>query len=210
MQLVGMLDSPYVRRTAISLQLLGLTFEHRAVSVLRTFADFAAINPVVKAPTLVTEAGDVLMDSSLIIDYAEARTGKSLLPQDLPARTQALRQLGLALAAGEKAVQLLYEKNLRPAEKQYTPWLERVSGQLMAAVQALEAEFAAMNVSVEDLLISQAAITSAVIWQFISAQHWPLFAANSLYALDHLSTLAEATPVFVQYAPNGPGVMLIN
>ena len=28
MKLIGMLDSPYVRRTAISLQLLGLPFEH--------------------------------------------------------------------------------------------------------------------------------------------------------------------------------------
>ena len=29
MRLIGMLDSPYVRRTAISLCLLGLPFEHR-------------------------------------------------------------------------------------------------------------------------------------------------------------------------------------
>ena len=35
MQLIGMLDSPYVRRVAISLQLLGLPFEHRSVSVFR-------------------------------------------------------------------------------------------------------------------------------------------------------------------------------
>ncbi|MDF7078947.1 glutathione S-transferase N-terminal domain-containing protein, partial [Escherichia coli] len=28
MKLIGMLDSPYVRRTAISLKLLGLPFEH--------------------------------------------------------------------------------------------------------------------------------------------------------------------------------------
>ena len=37
MQLIGMLDSPYVRRVAISLQLLGLPFEHRSISVFRTF-----------------------------------------------------------------------------------------------------------------------------------------------------------------------------
>ena len=53
MQLVGMLDSPYVRRVAISLRLLGLPFEHRSVSVFSTFEQFQAINPVVKAPTLV-------------------------------------------------------------------------------------------------------------------------------------------------------------
>lgn len=40
MQLIGMLDSPYVRRVAISAQLLGLTFEHRPLSVFRNFDEF--------------------------------------------------------------------------------------------------------------------------------------------------------------------------
>lgn len=38
MLLIGMLDSPYVRRVAISLQLLGLNFEHRSISVFSTFS----------------------------------------------------------------------------------------------------------------------------------------------------------------------------
>jgi len=45
MQLIGMLDSPYVRRVAISLELLGLPFEHRSISVFRQFGEFAAITP---------------------------------------------------------------------------------------------------------------------------------------------------------------------
>lgn len=44
---------PYVRRAAISLQLLDLPFEHRSLSVFSTFAEFQQINPVVKAPSLV-------------------------------------------------------------------------------------------------------------------------------------------------------------
>jgi glutathione S-transferase len=46
-QLIGMLDSPYVRRAAITLRLLGLPFEHRPISVFRQYDEFAAINPVV-------------------------------------------------------------------------------------------------------------------------------------------------------------------
>jgi len=42
MQLVGMLDSPYVRRTAISLARLGIVFEHRALSVFGSFDDSLA------------------------------------------------------------------------------------------------------------------------------------------------------------------------
>ena len=53
MKLIGMLDSPYVRRVAVSLQLLGLRFKHEPVSVFRHFDKFQAINPVIKAPTLI-------------------------------------------------------------------------------------------------------------------------------------------------------------
>ena len=66
MKLIGMLDSPYVRRVAISLQLLGLRFEHQSLSVFRGFDSSSSINPVVKAPTLVCDDGTVLMDSTLI------------------------------------------------------------------------------------------------------------------------------------------------
>uniref|UniRef100_UPI0019533B88 glutathione S-transferase N-terminal domain-containing protein n=2 Tax=Pseudomonadota TaxID=1224 RepID=UPI0019533B88 len=67
MKLIGMLDSPFVRRVAISLRLLGLPFEHAAVSVFRGFDEFQRINPVVKAPTLVCDDGTVLMDSTLLL-----------------------------------------------------------------------------------------------------------------------------------------------
>ena len=40
MQLVGMLDSPYVRRCAVSMALLGIPFEQRSVSVFRHMDTF--------------------------------------------------------------------------------------------------------------------------------------------------------------------------
>ena len=39
--------------------------------MFRNFDEFQAINPVVKAPTLVTDDGAVLMDSTLILDHIE-------------------------------------------------------------------------------------------------------------------------------------------
>ena len=80
MKLIGMLDSPFVRRVAISMRLLGLPFEHAAISVFRGFDAFQQINPVVKAPTLVCDDGSVLMDSTLMLIYAEALAGRSLMP----------------------------------------------------------------------------------------------------------------------------------
>ena len=96
MQLIGMLDSPYVRRVAVSLHVMGIRFEHRAVSVFSTFEQFRAINPVVKAPSLVCDDGEVLMDSTLILDYADALAPqRSLMPRDTASRQHALRIVGL-------------------------------------------------------------------------------------------------------------------
>lgn len=167
MKLVGMLDSPYVRRVAISLQLLGLRFEHQSLSVFRTFDEFRAINPVVKAPTLVCDDGQVLMDSTLILEYAEAMARpRSLLPPALPDLRRELRLVGLALAACEKSVQIVYERALRPPEKRHEPWLERVAGQLCAAYDAIEAECARKAPAATSAAIGQAGVSVAVAWQF--------------------------------------------
>src|SRR5258707_15100575 len=70
MRLIGMLDSPYVRRVAISLTLMDVKFTHEALSGFRNWDAFAAINPGVKGPTAGTDDGAVLMDSALILEYA--------------------------------------------------------------------------------------------------------------------------------------------
>src|SRR5258708_27150519 len=109
MRLVGMMDSPYVRRVGISLECMGLRFDSEQVSVFRQFDAFAQINPVVKAPTLVTDDGIVLMDSTLILDYLEriAQPDLRLTPTSVRDYRRSQRIIGLALAACEKSVQLV-------------------------------------------------------------------------------------------------------
>ena len=204
MQLVGMLDSPYVRRVAISLQLLGLRFEHRSLSVFSTFDQFQQINPVVKAPTLVCDDGTVLMDSNLILDYAQARARpRSLLPAELPALALDLRLTGLALAACEKSVQIVYERGLRPPEKLHQPWVERVSGQLLAAYGELERSLAARALpAVTGARLTQAGVTVAVAWHFTQQMLPEVVPAADHPALAAWSAQAEALPAF-RAAPHG-------
>ncbi|MFS2202219.1 glutathione S-transferase N-terminal domain-containing protein [Pseudomonas sp. Pseusp3] len=189
MKLIGMLDSPYVRRAAISAKCLGITLEHQSVSVFRHFEQFRQINPVVKAPTLVLDDGEVLMDSTLIIDYLETLAKKSLMPAEPGQRLRALRLIGLALAASEKSVQLYYERNLRPAEIQFESWVQRVEGQLTAAYSALERELEKQPLKT-DGSVEQDGITLAVAWSFtnlvvpdkVSAAQFPRIAAFTEYA----------------------------
>jgi glutathione S-transferase len=69
MQLIGMLDSPYVRRVAIVLITAKTPFIHRPISLFRHIDQFSKLNPLLKAPTLLTDDGVALMDSSVILDY---------------------------------------------------------------------------------------------------------------------------------------------
>ena len=205
MKLIGMLDSPYVRRTAISLEVLGVHFEHEAVSVFSTFEKFQAINPVVKAPTWVCEDGEVLMDSSLILQFVESKHTRSLWSTDPSERQHDYRAVSLALAACDKSVQIVYERNLRPKEAQYEPWLERVTGQVLAAYSGLEQEVQTRKEAFATVH-TQAAITAAVAWQFTQSMLASIVPASKHPGLVELSQRLEATPEFRKYPPKGPGV----
>lgn len=195
MQLIGMLDSPFVRRVAISFDLQDIPFEHKALSVFRNYAEFAAINPTVKAPTLVLDDGSFLIDSTLMLEYGDALTGRSLLPAAPAARARALRAIGPALAACEKTAQIVYEHNLRPAEKVHQPWLDRVQEQLLAALRLLEAEVDAFDVDALD----QAAVTAAVTWSFVRLMVPQIVAGDAFPRLAAWTARAEALPVFRRY-----------
>ena len=205
MKLIGMLDSPYVRRVAISLQLLGLRFEHQSVSVFRTFAQYQRINPVVKAPTLLCDDGEVLMDSTLILEYAEALARpRSLMPSNLQQLQHDLRLTGLALAACEKSAQIVYERGLRPPEKVHQPWIERVSGQLHAAYGALEQELARRPLAVTSSSIRQSGVSVAVAWHFTQQMLPEVVPAAGFPHLVAFSAAAEVLPEFIA-APYGEG-----
>jgi len=211
MKLIGMLDSPYVRRTAISLRFMGIPFEHQALSVFNDFSQFQEINSVVKAPTLVFDSGEILMDSTIILHYAESAVPASrrLMPHLGDEFRSALQIVGLALAASEKAVQLLYEKNLRPLEKQHQPWVDRVSLQLRAACDALEAKLSLSDIELTPTYVTQPFITSAVVWQFIQSILPDIIPAKDFPQLQALSNYAETLPEFLAFPPIGPGVVAV-
>ncbi len=101
MLLVGMLDSPYVRRAAITGTLLEVPFEHRSVSVFRHMDEFRAINPLIKAPSLVTDDGTVISESLLIIQHFEDVVGRSLRPLEPVARRRDLSLTGIGIVASD-------------------------------------------------------------------------------------------------------------
>lgn len=204
MRLIGMLDSPYVRRTAIGLDLLGVDFDHEAVSVFSHFERFQELNPVVKAPTLVFDDGSVLMDSSLILELFESRNERTLWSHDPEERRIEAQTVSFALAACEKSVQAVYELNLRPKERHHGPWLARIAGQRSAAFSALE-----RNLTDNEALLSKtshASIAAAIAFQFARSEVGDLVDPADYPKLTRHSDRMEELSVFQKYPPVGPGV----
>ena len=164
MQLIGMLNSPYVRRIAVTLLAAKVPFSHRPISLFRQIDEFVKLNPLLKAPTLVTDEGTALIDSNVILEYlAGAHPRLAALTPTQPAqRLRALRATGIALTVMEKAVQRHYERALRPPDKQHEPWIERVMSQLTAGLAALDAELPRSGWICGELGIADISVVCAV------------------------------------------------
>jgi len=206
MELIGMLDSPYVRRVATTLLTAGVPFNHRPISLFRHIAEFSKINPLLKAPTLVADDGTVVTDSSVILDYLGCAfpSVAALSPAAPALRLRAARATGLALTTMEKAVQLHYERALRPPEKQYEPWRARVAGQLDAALSALDREAPTVGwIAAETLGLSDIAVACA--FGFVGGMISDLVETGRFGRLAAFAARAEALPAFRQ-APHADGV----
>ena len=193
MILVGQYDSPFVRRVAISLGVLGLACEHDTRSVFSDFDAMRRINPLGRIPSLVLDGGEVLIDSAAILDWLDETAGpeRALIPPKGPARRQVLRRIALATGAIDKAGAVAYEQLIRPAAYRWPDWIARCRAQATGAIQALAAESWVM-----DGRLDQAQITTACMirWSRIAV---PDFLPVGRYAsLDALSDRCEAMPEF--------------
>ncbi len=198
MQLIGMFDSPFVRRVAVSLKLLGLPFEHRNWSVGRDQAQIRHYNPLGRVPTLVLDDGEALADSAAILDYLDQRVGpaRALLPGQGRSRREALQLMALAGGAAEKGVAQIYERIFRPAERQDEAWVQRCAEQTHGALALLDRHCTARDGWLVDARLTQADITVATACSFL---HDSLDLAPTLYpALLAHAARCEALPAFVE------------
>jgi glutathione S-transferase len=202
MQLIGYLDSPFVRRVAITMQFLGIEYSHRELSIFRNYDEFRKINPMVKVPTLVLDDGQVLGDSTLIIDYLESHiAGRSLMPGEKDDYLAALRHICTALVAMEKVAQLVYETTQRPEHLQHGPWITRLEQQLEGAAGLMESSVTVCTKPGNNWLFgnnpTQADISIAVAWRFMQHIERVNLEPKNYPALVAFSARAEALPEFL-------------
>lgn len=145
MLLVGMFDSPYVRRVAISMRSLNLPFEHANWSVGRDQDRIAEFNPLGQVPVLVLDDGEVLVDSNAILDHVDQIVGpeRALVPRSGDARRHVLHLATLAAGIADKARLQAYEHVFRPPELAHEPLRQRLRGQMIATCERVDQACAA-------------------------------------------------------------------
>ncbi len=142
MILVGQYDSPFVRRVAVVLNILGLGYEHRPWSTFSDADRLVALNPLRRVPALLLDDGEVLIESTAILDHLDETAGESrLIAASGPARRAMLRICALATGLCDKMVSLLYEQLLHDEVSE--AWVARCSAQIEGVLAALEAARAA-------------------------------------------------------------------
>ena len=197
MILIGLYDSPFVRRVAVAMRLYGMAYEHRPWSVFRDPDKIAPYNPLKRVPTLVADDGAVLIESAAILDWLDEQAGpeRALIAASGPERRHALKVCALASGLADKAVSLVYE---RAVHDRSTPvWIERCRNQIAGALDALEADRASRDGPWWfGGKINHADIAVGCVLRFVSEAHPDVFDAARWPALAAHSEACEALPDF--------------
>lgn len=200
MKLIGLYDSPFVRRVAVTLHAQGFAFEHVALSVFRNADAIKLYNPLLKVPTLVLSDGQTLTESGFILDYLDERVPeRRLTPAAGPARVAALQTIATALVCAEAAVGYVYETKLRPEDKHFKTFIDRRHDQVATALALLESKNIQVGVGHK---LDQVAITTAVAYRFVTHALPELVGHGRYPHLASLSTHCEELPCFLA-APLG-------
>ncbi len=202
MILVGQYDSPYVRRVAISLRLLGFDYTHDTRSVFGDFDDMRKTNPLGRIPSLILDDGTTLIDSAAILDWLDEEVGedRALLPARGKARRASLQIVALACGAIDKAGAAAYERIIRPREYRWPAWNERCRTQAAGAIAALERhDWPEALLKSEVTRPGQEIITTACMLRYVAMTDPALL--EPAPRLSALSAACEALPAFIATYP---------
>ncbi len=193
MILVGQYDSPYVRRVAVSLRVLGFDYQHDTRSVFADFDAMRKVNPLGRIPSLVLDGGETLIDSAAILDWLDETVGpeRALLPRSGTERRRALRLISLATGAIDKAGMATYERVIRPPALRWPDWIARCRTQAAGAIEALGGESWPAGARLD-----QAQITTACMLRYVRMADPELLPVGRYPSLDALSDRLEARPEF--------------
>ena len=208
MRLIGILLSPFVRRVAVSLNILKLPFELERVFVFAEPDLVRRYNPLVRIPILVLDDGRNLVESGAVLDEIDHMVSpeRRLTPNDGPLQRRVMQTAAIALGCAEKAQWAFYEGRVRPAEKVHAPWIDHNDRQVLGGFEHLNTEAAKIHnggwiAGTPD--ISQADVTTTAAFTFAKLARPELELAERFPQLSRFAARCESLPAFVE-APLPP------
>lgn len=214
MRLIGIYLSPYVRRVAVSLNVLRLPFELQEIFVFGEPDVVRRYNPLVRIPILTLDDGTNLIESGAILDEIDQMVPaeRRLIPVDGPSRRQVMQTTVLALGCAEKAQWAFYEDRVRPEQKVHIPWIEHNDNQVLGGFERLNV--AAANIDGGGWIagteaMSQADITTACAYSFANLARPHLQLAERFRELSEFAARCESLAAFTK-APIPSGARLMS
>ncbi len=138
MKLLGGFLSPYVRRTAVSLNAMGLAWDSEPVPVWDTPEAVKKHNPLVRIPTLLMDDGEVLVESYAILDELDAMAGdKRLTPASGAERRKVMKVTAVGAGAIDKTIWAVYELRFHDKEHVSRKWVEHNEAQAIGGFEWL-------------------------------------------------------------------------
>ena len=198
MQLLGGFLSPYVRRTAVSLNQMGLDWESVQVPVWDTPEEIKKHNPLVRIPTLLLDDGDVLVESYAILEALDEMAGDNRrTPASGAARRNVMKVTAVGAGAIDKTIWAVYELRFHEKEHASRSWVEHNEAQAVGGFEWLNglAEKAGDGWLCGDS-VTQADVTAAVGFTFANKVRPKLDLPNKFPALAAHNARAEALDSF--------------
>ena len=120
--------SPFARKVRIAAIELGLIdkieFTPATVAPGTANEDYSRITPLKKLPVLITNDGDVILDSYVIVEYLNEMAGGSLIPDYGPRRWKAKTNHSLINGMLDSMLLCRYEGMVRPKELFWKAWAD--------------------------------------------------------------------------------------
>jgi glutathione S-transferase len=136
--------SPFGRKVLITAIEKGLDGKMEVLPARTPEAELPKKNPLDKLPVLVTDDGEVLIESSLICEYLdEIGAGSRLVPAEGKARRQIIQAQAVSQGVLDAVVLLRMEDRRKPEERS-KEWIERQSKKVVRGVPALEGLLASL------------------------------------------------------------------
>ena len=189
--------SPFARKVRIAAHVVGLIDDFAIESGPSGDDDIIyKQNPVGKIPVLVTDDGQALYDSPVILEFLDRiTTPGSLIPLETKARFDALRLQSLADGILDAAILIIYESRYRPDQEPYEPWLEFQRGKIERTLDALATD----PPRIEPITVGNISLASALGYlDFRKQVDWR---ARASALIPWLEAFAAACPGFDETHP---------